>query len=418
MISFKKKNRGLIFSYSPESNDGAWVVNRLRQEGRVRISNIFWFESGDLTSPRGLLETKMEYDPDGEEFRFLFAREKGQYYRISGRKLGIQNDVLIARDMISIERKTFVAERNINIFRRLSVLKDDDSPIIVGGEKDGAISSEVFTELLAKFPNSGEMDRYASARVEAVVGEVLMPMRSARELYEHYLDRRASSVRTDALKQDDLLQSEIDKYVYLRDLISKWLEDVDAHTEADWQKLIVKIILLLFPKYIAVLSSVRIADYYSVPGELKHREIDLCLVDAAGNLDVIEIKKPFDNGILGKTLYRDNHVPTRELTGCVIQTEKYLFHLSKWGVQGERKLTARYTHQLPRDLSIRITSPKAIIIMGRDPQARQRKERPADLTLDLEVIKRQYANVMDILTYDDLLRRLDRIISSLRKQII
>lgn len=31
-----------------------------------------------------------------------------------------------------------------------------------------------------------------------------------------------------------------------------------------------------------------------------------------------------------------------------------------------------------------------------------------------EVIKRKYANMMDIMTYDDLLRRLKRIIASLR----
>ena len=35
---------------------------------------------------------------------------------------------------------------------------------------------------------------------------------------------------------------------------------------------------------------------------------------------------------------------------------------------------------------------------------------------DLEVIKRKYANMMDILTYDDLLRRLSNIIASLTER--
>ncbi len=35
--------------------------------------------------------------------------------------------------------------------------------------------------------------------------------------------------------------------------------------------------------------------------------------------------------------------------------------------------------------------------------------------LDFEIIKRKYTNMMDIITYDDLLRRLNRTISALKK---
>jgi hypothetical protein len=37
-----------------------------------------------------------------------------------------------------------------------------------------------------------------------------------------------------------------------------------------------------------------------------------------------------------------------------------------------------------------------------------------DQAFDLDVIKRKYMNMMDIITYEDLLRRLDNIIASLR----
>jgi len=40
----------------------------------------------------------------------------------------------------------------------------------------------------------------------------------------------------------------------------------------------------------------------------------------------------------------------------------------------------------------------------------------ASQQLDLEIIKRKYANMIDILTYDDLLRRLDNIIASLHSR--
>lgn len=70
--------------------------------------------------------------------------------------------------------------------------------------------------------------------------------------------------------------------------------------------MIIKIILLIFPKYVAVLKNVEIADFYTSPGRTRRRYIDLCLIDAAGNLDVIEVKKQFDNVLLSKSLYRDN----------------------------------------------------------------------------------------------------------------
>jgi hypothetical protein len=40
----------------------------------------------------------------------------------------------------------------------------------------------------------------------------------------------------------------------------------------------------------------------------------------------------------------------------------------------------------------------------------------AGQALDLEIIKRKYANMIDITKYDDLLRRLDNIIVSLQRR--
>ncbi|MGT2440986.1 Shedu immune nuclease family protein (plasmid) [Bradyrhizobium betae] len=168
---------------------------------------------------------------------------------------------------------------------------------------------------------------------------------------------------------------------------------------------------LLFPKYIKVLKNVAVADYYSNPEKKTSRFIDIALVDANGNLDVIEIKKPFEDKILRKSPYRGNSIPTSELSGAIMQAEKYLFHLSKWGVQGEKKLTNKYADELPNGIRIRISNPKAIIIVGRDQIS------GGDMTgsqlLDFEVIRRKYANMMDIITYDDLLRRLDTTIVAL-----
>jgi hypothetical protein len=114
--------------------------------------------------------------------------------------------------------------------------------------------------------------------------------------------------------------------------------------------------------------------------------------------------------------FRSVEIQARELAGCIMQAEKYLFHLSKWGLAGEKALTKRYAVELPPRLEIRITNPKAMVILGRDRRPDGTLALDADQALDLEIIKRKYANMMDIMTYDDLLRRLDNIIVSLQRR--
>lgn len=412
MIRFDVKRRSVIFEYEPEFTSAEWILNELRTHHEVTLSRGFTFKDVDLVDGPG----ELAEDEIGEPvFRFRFATRRSGYFRIPGRILGIANDVLIDEG-ITLQRKLFIAERNVGIFRRLAKVIPDGAEIVIGGDREGSIPEDVFRELLDRFPNSGELDRYANARVETIIGEHFDGMKSARDQYETYLSKRKSSVTDAPLAQDHLLQAEIDKFAYVRDTIIAWLRSAESYTERDWQKMIIKIILLIFPKYVAVLENVEIADFYTSPDRTRRRYIDLCLIDAAGNLDVIEIKKPFDNVLLSKSLYRDNCIPTRELSGSVMQAEKYLFHLSKWGVIGERELSRRFASDLPRSMQIRITNPKAMIILGRDRRSDGQHALTDRQLFDLEVIKRKYANMIDILTYDDLLRRLENIITSLAKR--
>ena len=291
MVAFEVGKRRVVFEYAPEFNGTAWVLRELRTSGYVRISRVFRFKQSDLIGANAVFERSggQDYeDDDAKPLRFVFAKTINGYHRIAGRILGVRNDVWLQADAVTLERKTFVAERNINIFGRIAKLKDDDGPIAVGDPEgiEGAIPPDLFHNLLKKFPDSGELDRYAQARVEAVVGEALQPMRSAQEAYERYLNRRVSVVTDAPLQQTELLQSEIEKYVYLRDLITRWLREGMGRSEADWQRMIVKVILLIFPKYVAVLENVPIPDVYSDPLRSTKRRIDLCLVDASGALDI------------------------------------------------------------------------------------------------------------------------------------
>ena len=198
--------------------------------------------------------------------------------------------------------------------------------------------------------------------------------------------------------------------------MTAWLKEAEGYSEKQWQRLIIDIVLLLFPRYVAVLENVNVKDFYSSPGKTKDRYIDLCLVDASGSLDIIEIKKPFDGALLSRSPYRGNLTPAKELAGSIMQAEKYIFHLSKWGHRGEHKILQKHGDKLPAGMNVKITNPKAMIILGRDRLPNGHPIWNSSELLDFEVIRRKYSNLLDVITYDDLLRRLNNIIASLERR--
>ncbi len=306
--------------------------------------------------------------------------------------MGIEHDLFIHED-IELTTKIFIAERNISIFSRLDQLIKGD--VRIGGQDDSSIPEEAFTKLLRNFPNSYELTRYAFARVGAVISSYLKTKEDYEEKYQNYMDRRASIEGSNAYQL--VANAEIEKYKLLLSKLKGMLEKEESYSETQWQEEILQIILLLYPKYILAFKEAPVRDTYNK----KDRKIDILLVDSTGNADIIEIKKPFDKCIVTDRTYRDNYIPLRELSGTVMQIEKYIFYLNKWGRNGEEKLTSHYQDKLEPGFSIRITSPGGIIIMGRETglSAEQRQ--------DFEVIKRKYKSLIDIITYDDLLARLE-----------
>lgn len=412
-MNFVADDQGVVLEFVGEDRSGAWVWYTLKTTGQVTLSRAFRFRRADLLEEPASDEAA---DLEAFQYRFRFAVRDGDYYRIEGRHFGIDNDVLLARRGLKLTRKLFVAERNVSIFSRISKLVPAGQTIAVGGARQGSIPILDFNTLLARFPTTTELDRYANARVARILSDHLDEMRDARQEYDRYLEKRAGRESLEPLAHGELLREEIDKYVYVRATLQGWLISSGSYVESRWQQMILNFILLLFPKYVAVLEKVHIKDSYSSPGKVRNRYIDIALVDASGNPDIIEIKRPIDDGLVSTSRYRDNCIPTKELSGCIMQAEKYLFHLSKWGAEGEAKLTKAHGAKLLDGMTIRITNPKAIVILGRDRLPNGQPALRPHQIFDLEVIKRKYANMMDIITYDDLVRRLDRIIQSLERR--
>lgn len=316
----------------------------------------------------------------------------GEYYCFPKDVLSLEHDLYIHED-VSLERKLFIAERNISIFPKIDRMVSQS--IYVGGDNESAIPESVYRDLLKAFPNTYELNRYASARISSILSSYLDTKEDYEEQYQKYLNSKIGKKGTNL--KIKFSEVELLKYTSLLEKLKSMLNDEVSYSEAQWQEELLQIVLLLYPKYIYVFKEAPVRDTYNNT----NRSIDYLLIDSSGNTDIIEIKKPFDRCIVTERTYRDNYIPLRELSGTVMQIEKYIFYLNKWGRKGEEKLTKHYKDDIADGFQIRITNPSGIIIMGRNKGMSIAQQQ------DFEVIKRKYKNVIDIITYDDLIQRLE-----------
>jgi len=393
MLEFFTEPDRIILSYKGEQTSSKWIYSELDEKGSLILSKTFTLSNKELISTQDLNDEEAPVD-------FAIATRDGEYYKFSQDIFGIENNLYIHKG-IKLTRKVFIAERNISVFSKLSYISGET--IYVGGNEQGSIPETAFLELINNFPNSYELTKYARARVSAIISSYLNTKENYEEKYQKYMNKKVSKKGDDI--QAIVADAEVAKYKILLEKLNSMLNDEISYSEAQWQDEILQIILLLYPKYIHVFKESLVRDIYNN----KDRKVDFLLVDSTGNIDIIEIKKPFDKCIVTQGTYRDNYIPLRELSGTVMQIEKYIFYLKKWGKKGEEKLTNNYQNDVSEDFTIKITNPSGIIIMGREIgfSSEQRQ--------DFEVIKRQYKNVIDIITYDDLIGRLNFIISKWSK---
>lgn len=400
MISFEESGSQVVLVYQPERSGPSWLDDKLDSEGEATLSRTFTVRKSDLVVTQhddefGFIEDDVR--------RFWIGTISDGYRTIRKDVLGLKHDLLLAGS-VRLRQQSFVAERNISIFRRIDDLVDEQ--IVVGGARPGAIPVEEFARLLHDFPTSTELTKYSWTRITRVLREYMETMSDAEQNLADYMERRASSGVKPAASAHRRIpvasELEREKFIYVRDRLVEMLKDAESYSESDWQTAVADLFLLIFPQYVAVLQHVQVKEWYSKAPTSTVRDIDLMLVGANGCVDIIEIKKPFARSLVSKGKYRDNHIPVRELSGSLMQAEKYLFYLSKSGRDGEKDIATKHGAVLPAGLEVRIANPKAIILSGRDDGLTDRER------FDFEFARRAYSNVVD-----DLLRRLDNIIASL-----
>jgi hypothetical protein len=396
-IEFEKRDATLVLTYRPQDDD-EWVHRRFERGEALILKRTYRLQRGDLISGESYDDEEDIFDD--RPLRFSIGRRVGEYYEVDDRILEVGVPILLHRDC-EITWKWFTAGRRVSIFGVIAELRP--RRIVVGGAEEGAIPEAAFRRLIEQFPTDYELHRYTRARVAAVVREYTDTKVDAERRYERYLEKRLPGPSGDITAAFKTVERR--KYRSLHSLLSRMLKEEETYTEAQWQSKILQIIRLLHPKYIQALENVSIRDLDAG----RRREIDILLVDASGNIDLLEIKKPFDKSVLSDSTYRDNHIPLRELSGAVMQIEKYIYYLNRWGLDGENKLSERYADKLPKGFRIKITNPTGMVIIGRDHNLTDAQKK------DFEFVKRKYKSIMDIVTYDDLLRRLDFVLKQLGK---
>jgi len=129
----------------------------------------------------------------------------------------------------------------------------------------------------------------------------------------------------------------------------------------------------------------------------------------------MEIKKPDDFQIMRNCTNRNNNVPQKIFTDVIIQTTKYINALNQNHAKSKTNIIKKLKESEPTvDITvdnISINNPKGIILIGRSDKLTKEQR------YDFELIKRQYKDITEIMTYDDLLKRLDNLIKKLKFDI-
>lgn len=411
-LKASEDGKSLLLVYSPD-NGVDFVDAKFQgdnEDATIGIKGIFTFRREDVLDIGGADKTIRTF--------VLGVSDTScpDYWRVDARKLDLRNDVLLAKD--SIPKLKWFAPLYIYQFGNVTVLDKIDKlvseDIVIGGTHERAISQEDWENILLHFPTATETGHYCNSRIEALIRDYFSELPDSQKKLSEYLDNRKKKIagRTVAKKgnalDSEIAEYEVEKYSFVLERLQELLKD-DTVSEREWEEEILKLLLLIYPRYIAVLEQVAITEYLTnLDGTAKKRLFDLVLVDADGHIDLIEIKKPSAGSPLRNTTDHDNAIPSSLLTKAVMQAEKYILYLQKGGYQLEKKLNAAYKDKLPAGVKIRVVNPKAIVILGRrdfDPK----------YTTDFEVIRRKYANIADILTYDDLLDYFRNIISRFRR---
>ena len=386
-LDFTVENEGIFITYSPNSGSTDWIRTELDTSDAFVCKKVFHLQKKDITFDS-------ENNPTSMVFKIADTVEIGneKYYLLDKRVFGISFNLYIEISCRVME-KWLIGERGISILQILGKIGIAED-FFIGGKMPNAISEKEYLQAIKSLPTSTELNKYVQVRAYREFINLIGINKNCESEFKKYLNRKRLNIAE--LRNSNYDDFNFERYKSILETLKKMLADESLY-ENVWENEILKFIQILYPQYVICKKQARVKDING-----KNRRIDLLLGNSEGNIDILEIKRPSISHFLTKTnSYRDNYIPLRELSGTIMQCEKYIYYLQKGGKSAENDLNKQYKNELPNGYNFHIINPKAIIIIGRSNNfAKQEKE-------DFEIIRRKYKNVIDIITYDDLINRFE-----------
>ena len=396
-MKFRKEQDALLLLYEPAFNaDG---VRKSLDEDNLHLKHTFHLGKENEYHSNSIFDSV--YDPE-EVFCFKVGKLIDGYYLLDRNVFGVEHNFYFSAD-INFTPKLFVAHQQRSILPKIDRLISADV-FITKGEclQPGYIPFGEYLSLVNTFPTSTEIAYYTDSRIAQAFSNYLDDLGAITAKYEQYLNKRMAprSVSDESTKQ---IRLHLFKNAY--EDFCEMLANVESYREKDWQASICRIVRILYPKYIVAKRE------QCIGSDGQNKKIpDFLLVDASGFVDILEIKKPNQQRLLTSSKYRNNYVADRDLSGAIVQVEKYIYTLNHGGNAIEATLQKGLASELPAGMKVRVTNPQGMLLMGRSNNLTPEQQ------LDLEIIKRQHKNIVDIMTYDDLLSRLQNIIKQLQSE--
>ncbi len=402
MIELELIKDELILTYGVYRDEAEYYGKLLKDGETIRINNTFFV---DKTVER-------ENDFGERIWTFCIGQVENGFIKLNSKVIGTRHTFYFS-ETIDLKQQLFVAPRNISILSKIDAVIEGD--FYVYDDRNGlpqnkrGVSIRDYKHLLTEFPKTAELNKYAHNRIAKSVKEFFPESSKYEEIYENYMKHLKARSNTEnrvyTVANKTNLETELAQFTVVVDELKAMLAVADGYDETEWQEKIVGILCFLYPKYILCTREVL---FDGVDGY--KRKPDFVMVDANGFIDFCEIKKPDVKILTDSPSYRNNYVPLREFSGGIQQLQKYIYCVAT-NAKSREKITTKLNKLLPAPMELDFVNPQGIFIAGRSNDFDGRKKR------DFELIKRQYKNVADIMTYDDLLDRLGNVVKSLRARI-
>ncbi len=403
MIKIEIYNSKLIAIYSPE-NGVEWLQERIEKGKDYNLKNTYKLNKHNLI--------RLPEDDDFEIFEsiaFQIGIVKDNFIKLDKMTFNIDKDIYFDKS-INILPSFFTANKNISIVSKLSNVIDEELYIIKDEDYDmdkqnNRLPISAYKTLIKTFPNDYELYKYSDMRIATQLENYFDNLDVTKKSYEDYLNKKIKSIQNTKFSQK-ANTLKLSLLISARDELKQMLENYSGYNECSWQYAIKDILCVLFPKYIYAVREVNIGNV----NDFKKRP-DFTMIDYNGYVDIMEIKKPDNKQIIREAPNRNNFVPQKIFTDIVVQTTKYINALNQNQDKAKENIFKKLKNDNPNTTltknDIKINNPKGIILLSRsDKLSIEQKD-------DLELLRRQFKDMSEIMTYDDLLERFDNLIKKL-----